>query len=274
MKREFSCKNPLPPLWLRYPEISRYSLGWQSGSGGEYREQWFGWLESLSVEEYTDYLKMFPAPLSWRNYWRDEVLEDSAYLFAYGGYWTFFWRREGASVYSMEECRKDVQGFMFCRIFPKESSSSYEAAYLGRGWECRFQVDGSDYFCLEQYVMAEKARLFCDFQREKEIMAAADIEEVAALGEKIDNVLPELWRKIEHTLLLNGNYYKFMQNPELKEALLCTGNQVLIEADFSESEKEKLENYLAQGENRLGLALMEVRDEIRRVCRFEEQAAT
>ncbi len=43
---------------------------------------------------------------------------------------------------------------------------------LSQWWPCRFEVDGVTYSCTEQYMMAEKARLFGDEAMLASIMVA------------------------------------------------------------------------------------------------------
>ena len=48
-------KKIMPPPWLAFPEIERYSIGWRMGYGEDYID-WFGhWLDTLSPEEQTEY---------------------------------------------------------------------------------------------------------------------------------------------------------------------------------------------------------------------------
>ena len=66
-----------------------------------------------------------------------------------------------------------------------------------------------------------------------------------------------LWESFRYSVLLNASYFKIMQDEELKEKLLKTGNKPLI----YESNDE---------ENLFGRALMELRDEIRRLSKNED----
>ena len=44
-------KKLMPPPWLAYPEIERYSIGWRMGYGEDYIGRFFSWLEDISSEE-------------------------------------------------------------------------------------------------------------------------------------------------------------------------------------------------------------------------------
>jgi len=83
-----------------------------------------------------------------------------------------------------------------------------------------------------------------------------------------------VWNKVKYSIVLNGNYRKFSQNLKLREFLLSTGEDILVEASPYDAvwgirmsaNNENSQNPMKwQGKNLLGFALMEVRDEIRRV---------
>ena len=78
--------------------------------------------------------------------------------------------------------------------------------------------------------------------------------------------------------MLLGNWHKFSQNRELREFLLSTGDSVLVEASpydaiwgirLAASSPEAQDPMKWRGQNLLGFALMEVRDELRRVTQNE-----
>ena len=81
-----------------------------------------------------------------------------------------------------------------------------------------------------------------------------------------------------HAIVLLGNWHKFSQNRELREFLLSTGDSVLVEASpydaiwgirLAASSPEAQDPMKWRGQNLLGFALMEVRDELRRVTQNE-----
>ena len=95
-----------------------------------------------------------------------------------------------------------------------------------------------------------------------------------ALGRKVRNFDPQVWDKVKYSIVLNGNYYKFTQNKEMMDFLLSTGDKILVEASPLDTiwgigldkDNEKAHNIASwRGKNLLGFALMEVRDEIRKL---------
>ena len=123
-------------------------------------------------------------------------------------------------------------------------------------------------------MMVAKARIFKDEEVKKEIMNTSDPTLMKALGRKVRNFDPQVWDKAKYSIVLNGNYYKFTQNKEMMDFLLSTGDKILVEASPMDTiwgigfgkENEKVKNVaMWRGQNLLGFALMEVRDEIRKV---------
>ena len=62
-------KKIMPPPWLAFPEIERYSIGWRMGYGEDYIDRFGHWLDTLSPEERTEYRSLFPEPVTWKGWW-------------------------------------------------------------------------------------------------------------------------------------------------------------------------------------------------------------
>lgn len=93
-----------------------------------------------------------------------------------------------------------------------------------------FTVDGHRYECMEQYMMAEKALLFKDFDMLKQILNSQSPKECKAFGRKVKNFDTETWNEHSQKIVFKGNYAKFSQNSRLLKFLLATGDKVLVEA--------------------------------------------
>ena len=139
-------------------------------------------------------------------------------------------------------------------------------------YEIDFEVDGHKYNCAEQYMMAQKAWLFKDIEIFTKILDATDPKEIKALGREVKNFDPKIWNLHKFEVVVKGNLGKFGCNPDLKEFLLSTSDKILVEASpydniWGIGMKEGtpgIENPTNwKGENLLGFALMEVRDELR-----------
>ena len=123
-------------------------------------------------------------------------------------------------------------------------------------------------------MMANKAELFEDTEIRRQILQCRDPKRMKALGRKVKNFEEAVWDEAKYPIVLNGNYLKFTQNPGLRKFLISTGESVIVEASpfdavwgihMGQEEEDILNPLKWRGENLLGFALMEVRDEIRRV---------
>src|SRR5690348_8597394 len=77
-----------------------------------------------------------------------------------------------------------------------------------------FTIDGVSYNTCEQYMMAEKARLFGDHETEAKIMQTADPREQKALGRKVKSFDEERWKAAREDIVYRANLAKFTQNPD------------------------------------------------------------
>ena len=85
---------------------------------------------------------------------------------------------------------------------------------LSQWWKCYFIIDGIRYNCAEQFMMAEKARLFNDIETLDKIMLSSEPLEQKCLGRKIKGYDDDLWRSKSFDIVFRGNLAKFIQNIE------------------------------------------------------------
>jgi hypothetical protein len=64
------------PLWLQYPEIPRYSIGWRMGAGEDYAWKFLEWWENLSSAAQLEYQTIYPEPVSWRGWYAEEDWDE------------------------------------------------------------------------------------------------------------------------------------------------------------------------------------------------------
>lgn len=277
MKRERAEKQLMAPLWLQYPYIPDGSIGWRMGSGEYYAMQFYDWFESLTEEEQKEYDEKFPEPICW-TWTESNIIEHN-------GYWNYKWNAENKPVYSKESIiNEQKQGInreilYFWGHHSKENERTgkecFSQWYLGD-----FYVDAVKYNCMEQYMMSSKALLFGDEEINEKIMAAKNQKDIKSLGRKIKGFDEKIWNEFKRPIVLTGNYYKFSQLANFRNALLATGDSILVEASpydqiwgigmsAKEAKESKVEDW--RGENLLGFALMEVRDELNRLRKFESE---
>lgn len=137
----------------------------------------------------------------------------------------------------------------------------------------KFEENGIVYKTAEHYMMAGKAKLFNDEEILVKILEASSPNQAKSLGRKVKNFDPKSWDEHKYDIVKQGNLLKFSQNEKFKEFLLSTNDKILVEASpydkiwgigMLETDTRAENPLLWNGENLLGFALMEVRDELRR----------
>ncbi|MBQ4580748.1 MAG: NADAR family protein [Clostridia bacterium] len=161
---------------------------------------------------------------------------------------------------------------MFWGHMPDESGRITHSC-LSQWWQADFVYEGVRYCCMEQCMMAGKARLFDDAAALEKILASDDPKTIKALGRQVQGFQSDAWDQVKYALIAAGNLCKFSQNPALRDFLLSTGNAILVEASpydtiwgigLAAEDPRAKDPSQWRGQNLLGFALMEVRDEIRR----------
>ncbi|MFV0481884.1 MAG: NADAR family protein [Campylobacteraceae bacterium] len=189
--------------------------------------------------------------------------------------------QEGAKPkYNLESVIKDYnagkkQKFIY---FWNPTCGSINKSCLSQWQSSDFCEDTQTYSCSEQYMMSKKAEVFGDIEMQEKILKALHPRDMKAFGQKVKGFDSRVWDKVKYTIVLQANYYKFTQNKEMMEFLLDTKDAILVEAspfdkiwgvgldEFDESIKNP-NNW--KGQNLLGFALMEVRDEIKKISIIE-----
>ncbi|MBO5521554.1 MAG: DUF1768 domain-containing protein [Eubacterium sp.] len=136
-----------------------------------------------------------------------------------------------------------------------------------------FVVDDFVYQHVEQYMMAQKAKVFHDAATFTKILKTDKPGKCKKLGRKVTPFDSGKWDAVRYEIVKAGNRAKYEQNPELKEALLKTGNSLLAEASPKDTiwgiglDREAAIQTDPQnwpGQNLMGKILTELREEFRR----------
>ena len=269
-------KPILPPPWIAFPKIERYSIGWRMGYGESFITEWGAWLDSLDKKDMKAYQKLFPEPVTWKGYWKEE---DECDCYEKNEFIIELWREKGAPKYSLQQIRKDVSEgkqpeYILFWKHGISSDGSITKSCFSQWWKSDFWSVDRTYNCMEQFMMANKAELFEDNEIRQQILQCSDPKQIKALGRKVKNFDETVWNQIKYSIVLNGNYLKFSQDPGLRDFLLSTGDSILVEASpydniwgigMEQTDENAFNPLKWKGQNLLGFALMEVRDEIQRV---------
>jgi ribA/ribD-fused uncharacterized protein len=143
---------------------------------------------------------------------------------------------------------------------------------LSQWWQADFVVDGQTYRTAEHFMMASKATLFGDFETAGKIREEPNPKAAKALGREVAGFDKEKWENHRFDIVIDGNLAKFRQHRDLRNFLLGTGDQVLVEASpvdriwgigLPRDGKHATKPDYWRGLNLLGFALMEVREQLR-----------
>ncbi len=146
-------------------------------------------------------------------------------------------------------------------------------------------INGRKYDTVEQYLMSEMALLFGDTDTYELIMSEPDPAQCKKYGRNIKHFDEAAWEIVFREVIFHGNVGKAISDKEFAQALLATGDSVLIEASpfddiygagMKESELLNEDGTLKvlpkewraykserQAQNVLGFVLMAVRDYLR-----------
>lgn len=135
----------------------------------------------------------------------------------------------------------------------------------------KFVIEGVEYNCCEQYMMAQKALLFNDLESHKMIMYSKSPDEQKGFGRRVKGFDKDKWEAVCKEIVFDANMAKFTQNPKMLEELMDTEDLEIVEASpydkiwgigLHETDPKVLDKSQWQGTNWLGEAIMQVRDVI------------
>lgn len=135
-----------------------------------------------------------------------------------------------------------------------------------------FVINGEKYNCAEQYMMAEKARVFKDWATEQKIMSADTPDLQKSLGRMVRPFDEQVWFSVAKRIVYTGNYFKFTQNKKYFDELLDTDGYTLVEASpvdrlwgigLAENDERARSRDTWQGKNWLGEILTNLREDLK-----------
>jgi len=117
-----------------------------------------------------------------------------------------------------------------------DSHVFFHQEWPSQWFPAKFVVHGLEYNCCEQYMMAEKARLFNDIKKAEQIMKSHNPAVMKKLGQAVRGFKQHVWDQQREKIVFEGNYARFSQDKKYKKKLLETGDRLLVEA----SPKDKI----------------------------------
>lgn len=123
------------------------------------------------------------------------------------------------------------------------------------------RLDGYDWPTVEHFYQAQKFAGTPDGAVIVAIRQAATPGEAAAMGRDPARSLRPDWEAVKRSVMYEGVWAKFVTHPSIREVLLATGDEVLVEDSptdyFWGCGRDRT------GQNHLGQILMAVRDRLR-----------
>lgn len=179
-------------------------------------------------------------------------------------------------IYKIEDLRNAyLRGKAFKFLFfwghTPQSDGIVDKSCFSQWWMSPFVVEGTKYSCAEQYMMAEKARLFGDGEMLAAILQAKHPKEMKAFGRAVRSFDKDVWDSQCYEIVKRGSLAKFSQDPGLEDYLKSTKNRILVEASprdriwgigMGQSNPDAENPMKWRGRNLLGFALTEARDEL------------
>jgi ribA/ribD-fused uncharacterized protein len=145
--------------------------------------------------------------------------------------------------------------------------------YLSNFFKSPFIFADITFNCSEQYFMYQKCIMFDPGNKKllTNIINETNPGQIKKYGRSVKNFDEQIWSTTRYNVMKFALQLKFNQNPNLKAQLLSTGNKLLYEASpydkiwgigYNAHDAVNM-NKNSFGQNLLGKALMEIRNEIK-----------
>lgn len=175
--------------------------------------------------------------------------------------------------YSVESIlsQEATQKYIFFWGHQPTRDGSISSSCFSQWWESSFTEEDFVYRTAEHYMMIKKAELFGDHEVLSKMKVAKSPGELKKLGRLVKNFDAQLWDTNKYQIVKQANLLKFDQNESLRTFLLSTKDRVIVEASpldsiwgigLAKDHPDVMSPSKWKGENLLGFALMEVRDDL------------
>ena len=151
----------------------------------------------------------------------------------------------------------------------KEPFAFFSKGVLSQWHHSPFMVKDVMFNNCEQFMMFQKATVFCDIETAAKILEATHPRECKELGRKVRNFNHEIWDQVKQGIVFSGNYHKFNFHKEMRDVLFETKGLLLVEASpfdsiwgigMSIDDPDVMDRDKWRGKNLLGWALTCVRE--------------
>jgi len=144
--------------------------------------------------------------------------------------------------------------------------------YCSNFYKVNFEEKDRYFNCSETYFMYYKCLIFdsTNTKLQEQILSEESPYKVKKLGRQVKNYDENVWIEKRYSIMINALRLKFTQNETIKTKLLSTKPKTLYEASpFDKiwgigysATKAIVKDKINYGQNLLGKALMQIRDEL------------
>ena len=274
IKKLIKERRLMPPLWMAYPNVCQYSMNWRMGSGEGYADRFREWLHSFSEEDRAVLRKMFPTPVGWCGWWLpvEEFVDDPTF-YEKGKLFTGYWEPTGQNKYCADWLNQRLrEGEALNTVsYPSDAASGV----LATGWlRKRFDAPAGDpemsFYSVMGYVLRCQSLYFDDSTPSDVYFDVTDKpERWRSLMPRVESITDAEWERILPGLLSLGFYYQITQNKELLDVALSSRDTSVYIVDDPDDRifcgRRSEDGYRLAGQNRLGFALMNAREEVYKI---------
>ena len=143
--------------------------------------------------------------------------------------------------------------------------TKFKGKWLSNFWPVQVALDGMEFPSVEHAYVAAKT---LDEQAREKIRQLPTAADAKRFGKRIGRTIPlrPAWSDAFRTELMRGLLMQKFTNPELRQQLIATGDEQLIESNHWHDNwfgRCKCSRCGGQGRNMLGVLLMEIRQQCR-----------
>lgn len=146
-----------------------------------------------------------------------------------------------------------------------------ENGWFSNWYPSDFELGEIRFSSMEQYMMYEKAVIFHDMDMAQKILSENDVAKIKQYGRQVAQYNETIWNGLRQIVVYRGLLAKFSQNAKLGMKLKKTEDAILAECavhdriwgiGLSMQDPCRFDMEKWRGQNLLGFALMQVREQL------------
>lgn len=258
ISKYFHCEDgkfPAPP-WLAYPTYTKYTMGWRMGYGEQYNYNF-----KAALRNKPEFDKYFQQPKIWEMIEFGDFSSEIEKFKKLPLFW-LPWNNDINKEYDLRNLKKDypTKGDVWSKVQSSNNLIIIKEDLINKKF--KIYKDALMFNSIKHAVYCSKASYFYE-----NINLDSSYQDLESLHLKFSRKQNKIWNKLKYFIYLNVIYYCAMSNKSFKRRLLNTGNKILA---YSPPKKKRIlgvnfHDGKSVGYNLFGFALMEVRNELRRL---------